>query len=128
MLRRQSAVWHSLFATRALIASNGQVDCLLDRRVQCAVYAGEGVITYMRTDGVQLAQEIVDGARAFVSQQYGPEYLPEQPRVYKCVGSNNILRLLYGMLPKRGHASRSNLAPSTSPRSCASTLRMCDST
>lgn len=45
--------------------------------------AGEGVITYMRTDGVQLAQEIIDGARAYVSQQYGDEYLPPQPRVYK---------------------------------------------
>jgi DNA topoisomerase IA len=46
--------------------------------------AGEGVITYMRTDGVQLAQEIVDGARAFVRQQFGEEYLPLQPRIYKC--------------------------------------------
>lgn len=45
----------------------------------------------MRTDGVQLAQEIVEGARAYVSQQYGAEYLPEQPRVYKCVGSNSLL-------------------------------------
>ena len=55
--------------------------------MQCPGVAGEGVITYMRTDGVQLAQEIVDGARAYVSQHHGAEYLPEQPRVYKFVGS-----------------------------------------
>ena len=62
-----------------------QAACTVDRHKMYVVDAGEGVITYMRTDGVQLAQEIIDGARAFVSQQYGPEYLPPQPRVYKCV-------------------------------------------
>lgn len=38
----------------------------------------------MRTDGVQLSQEIIDGARAFVRQQYGEDYLPASPRIYKC--------------------------------------------
>lgn len=47
------------------------------------LHTGEGVITYMRTDGVSLSQEIVDGARAFVAEQYGDEYLPAQPRIYK---------------------------------------------
>lgn len=49
---------------------------------------GEGVITYMRTDGVQLSQEIIDGARAFVRQQFGNEYLPASPRIYKSKAKN----------------------------------------
>lgn len=38
----------------------------------------------MRTDGVQLSTDIIDAARAFVDESYGREYLPAEPRVYKC--------------------------------------------
>src|SRR3546814_18789221 len=39
-----------------------------------------GLITYMRTDGVTLAQEALDGARALIAGDYGDAYLPEAPR------------------------------------------------
>ncbi len=41
-----------------------------------------GLITYMRTDSTRLAPAAVDGARQFISSQYGEQYLPEQNNVY----------------------------------------------
>ena len=42
-----------------------------------------GLITYMRTDGVALAQEAVEAMRVFIEKEYGKDYLPEKPRIYK---------------------------------------------
>ncbi len=42
----------------------------------------EGVITYMRTDSVQVATEAQVAARDFILKTYGKDYLPEKPRVY----------------------------------------------
>ena len=41
-----------------------------------------GVITYMRTDSLNLAKEAVDEARAFISEHFGDKYLPSKPKVY----------------------------------------------
>jgi len=41
-----------------------------------------GVITYMRTDSLNLAKEAVEGARAYIQEQFGEEYLPKKPKVY----------------------------------------------
>ena len=41
-----------------------------------------GYITYMRTDSTNLSQEAVASARDFIQEQYGPDYLPEDPNVY----------------------------------------------
>lgn len=43
----------------------------------------EGLITYHRTDSVQLSKEAVAMGREFITQKYGPEYLPVTPNVYK---------------------------------------------
>ena len=42
-----------------------------------------GHITYMRTDSTNLASVAVDDARKLVNTNYGSEYLPSEPRVYK---------------------------------------------
>jgi len=42
-----------------------------------------GHITYMRTDSTNLASVAIDAARQLVADQYGPEYLPDQPREYR---------------------------------------------
>ena len=42
-----------------------------------------GLITYMRTDSVRLSHEAVRGARDFIRQQFGKEYLPPKPNVFK---------------------------------------------
>src|SRR3546814_13421683 len=38
-----------------------------------------GLVTYMRTDGVQMAPEAIDGARHAIVDQFGDRYLPEKP-------------------------------------------------
>lgn len=42
-----------------------------------------GLITYMRTDSVRVADEAVAAARAFVRDAHGEEYLPPAPNVYR---------------------------------------------
>ncbi len=41
-----------------------------------------GHITYMRTDSVTLSQTAISAARTQARELYGPEYVPDQPRVY----------------------------------------------
>jgi len=41
-----------------------------------------GVITYMRTDSLNLAKEAVTTARAFIQSNYGSKYLPAKPKNY----------------------------------------------
>ncbi len=47
-----------------------------------------GLITYMRTDSVNLANEAVQEIRQVIGQMYGAESLPEAPRVYKTKSKN----------------------------------------
>ncbi len=42
-----------------------------------------GLITYMRTDSVRVADQALDEVRDLVRRQYGPDYVPEQPNRYK---------------------------------------------
>ncbi len=42
-----------------------------------------GLITYMRTDSLNIAQVARDEARRFIGQKYGGDFVPEQPRFYK---------------------------------------------
>lgn len=42
-----------------------------------------GYITYMRTDSTNLAQVAIDAARELVRTEYGDQYLPDSPRVYR---------------------------------------------
>jgi DNA topoisomerase-1 len=41
-----------------------------------------GVITYMRTDSLNLAKEAVTSAREFISAEFGAKYLPAKPKNY----------------------------------------------
>lgn len=47
-----------------------------------------GLITYMRTDGVQMAPEAIDAARRAIGSQFGERYLPEKPRFYSTKAKN----------------------------------------
>ena len=47
-----------------------------------------GLITYMRTDGVQMAPEAIDAARASIAKEFGEKYLPEKPRHYTAKAKN----------------------------------------
>lgn len=47
-----------------------------------------GLITYMRTDGVQIAPEAIDACRDVIGGEYGSQYLPEKPKFYKTKAKN----------------------------------------
>ena len=47
-----------------------------------------GLITYMRTDGVQLGTEAIAALRDDIGTRYGARYVPEKPRVYKTKAAN----------------------------------------
>ena len=47
-----------------------------------------GLITYMRTDSVVLAQEALDELRTFISDRYGKNNLPNEVRVFKTKSKN----------------------------------------
>ena len=47
-----------------------------------------GLITYMRTDGVQAAPEAIEETRKVIGQIYGAPYVPDQARIYKTKAKN----------------------------------------
>jgi DNA topoisomerase-1 len=47
-----------------------------------------GLITYMRTDGVQMANEAIAEARNMIGQRYGARYVPGAPRIYTSKAKN----------------------------------------
>ena len=64
-------------------------------RVAQSLYEGKtlggevtGLITYMRTDGVTIAQEAMNATRNTIGSRYGDKFLPEKPRFYKTKAKN----------------------------------------
>ena len=47
-----------------------------------------GLITYMRTDGVQLAPEAIGQTRHLIETKYGASYVPASPRIYTSKAKN----------------------------------------
>ncbi|MEN3930950.1 type I DNA topoisomerase [Microvirga sp. W0021] len=47
-----------------------------------------GLITYMRTDGVDMAPEAISSARKVIGQEYGEKYVPASPRKYTVKAKN----------------------------------------
>ena len=47
-----------------------------------------GLISYMRTDSVSLAEEAVAEIRGLIGERYGKDNLPDSPRVYKTKSKN----------------------------------------
>ena len=48
----------------------------------------EGLITYMRTDGVQIVPEAIANIRKLVTKRYGDRYVPSSPRQYETKAKN----------------------------------------
>jgi DNA topoisomerase-1 len=48
----------------------------------------DGLITYMRTDGVQTAPEAIAAARRLIASRYGDRYMPDAPRNYQTKAKN----------------------------------------
>ncbi|MGE5502101.1 MAG: type I DNA topoisomerase, partial [Ignavibacteriales bacterium] len=47
-----------------------------------------GLITYMRTDGVTMAAEAVAATRDLIARDFGKDFLPDSPRLYKTKAKN----------------------------------------
>lgn len=47
-----------------------------------------GLITYMRTDGVQMAPEAIRATRKLIGEKYGDKYLPDSARIYSTKAKN----------------------------------------
>ncbi|MFC4625795.1 type I DNA topoisomerase [Daeguia caeni] len=78
-------------------AASGQLGFSASRTMQVAqrLYEGvdiggetAGLITYMRTDGVQMAPEAINAARAAIAANFGDKYVPEKPRYYSSKAKN----------------------------------------
>ncbi len=63
---------------------------LAQRLYEGADMAGEtdGLITYMRTDSVQLSRDAVAATRRLIAERFGAEYVPSKPQVYKTRAKN----------------------------------------
>ena len=78
-------------------AASSQLSFSASRTMQVAqrLYEGidiggetTGLITYMRTDGVQMAPEAISAARSAIAAEFGEKYLPEKPRYYSTKAKN----------------------------------------
>jgi DNA topoisomerase-1 len=63
---------------------------LAQRLYEGADIGGEtvGLITYMRTDGVQIAEEAIADTRRVIGKDYGARYVPRAPRQYQTKAKN----------------------------------------
>ncbi|MEM8792059.1 MAG: type I DNA topoisomerase [Pseudomonadota bacterium] len=68
-----------------------------------------GHITYMRTDGIDMAPEAVMAARDAIKDRYGEGYLPKSPRMYKNK-AKNAQEAHECIRPSRMHISPDKLA------------------
>ncbi|GIK35634.1 MAG: DNA topoisomerase 1 [Gammaproteobacteria bacterium] len=70
---------------------NARRTMMIAQRLYEGVETGEGtvgLITYMRTDSVNLASVAIDEIRGFIASRYGSDNLPAQPRSYKTSAKN----------------------------------------
>ncbi len=72
-----------------------------------------GLITYMRTDGVQMAGEAIGAVRDLIGKKYGDKYLPDSPRMYKSKAKN----------AQEAHEAIRPTDPSRTPESVARYLK-----
>ncbi|NQU59739.1 MAG: type I DNA topoisomerase, partial [Rhodospirillales bacterium] len=47
-----------------------------------------GLITYMRTDGVYISNEAINGCRSLIARDFGDDYVPAEVRIYKSKAKN----------------------------------------
>jgi DNA topoisomerase-1 len=73
---------------------------------------GTGLITYMRTDAVNLAGEAIAEIRAFIQQEYGMDQVPDAPRMYKTKSKN----------AQEAHEAIRPTSTQRTPKSLANTL------
>jgi DNA topoisomerase-1 len=67
---------------------NAQRTMQAAQRLYEGVDENGGLITYMRTDGIQTAPEAIAETRAVIGERFGQAYVPESGRIYKSKAKN----------------------------------------
>ena len=49
----------------------------------------EGLITYLRTDGISISNDVLGDLRNFIKNEYGDNYLSENTKIYKSKAANS---------------------------------------
>jgi DNA topoisomerase I len=77
-------------ASRKLGFSSARTMQVAQRLYEGVDIGGEtqGLITYMRTDGVQIAGEAIAACRNVIAREFGEAYVPGSPRMYKTKAKN----------------------------------------
>lgn len=72
-------------AARKLGFSSKKTMQLAQKLYEGSTINGEnvGLITYMRTDSVNLSQDAINNIRGYIQKNYKKDYLPDAPRLYK---------------------------------------------
>lgn len=84
----QYVPWHALPQWHALVTPWLDQAPTFPPWYASQLLAGEGLITYMRTDGLQMASEAVSAIRSTVQRTFGDEFVPQSPHVYKSRSKN----------------------------------------
>ena len=77
-------------ASRRLYFSARQTMNVAQKLYEGAEIGGEtvGLITYMRTDGVQIDGSAINSVRNVIGGEFGSDYVPEKPRFYSSKAKN----------------------------------------
>ncbi len=77
-------------ASRRLGMSAKQTMMVAQKLYEGIEIGGEtaGLITYMRTDGVQVSMDAIHEARRLIEKDFGAKYLPEKPKFYSTKAKN----------------------------------------
>jgi len=77
-------------ASRKLGMAPAQTMRVAQRLYEGVDLGGEtvGIITYMRTDGVDMAPEAIQDARRVIGKEFGDRYVPDAPRKYSVKAKN----------------------------------------
>ncbi|MGB7335039.1 MAG: type I DNA topoisomerase [Salaquimonas sp.] len=77
-------------ASRKLGYSASRIMQIAQRLYEGIDIGGEtvGLITYMRTDGVQIAPEAIPSVRSQIGADFGERYVPSSPRIYTSKAKN----------------------------------------
>src|SRR5262249_5015351 len=77
-------------ASRRLYFSARQTMDVAQKLYEGVDIGGEtvGLITYMRTDGVQIDPEAITAVRGLIGERYGKKYVPDAPRMYTSKAKN----------------------------------------
>ncbi|MGV8079989.1 MAG: type I DNA topoisomerase [Syntrophales bacterium] len=81
-LQQEASRWHRFPAKKTMSVAQR-----LYEGVELGKEGSVGLITYMRTDSVRVADDALKEVRAYITENYDPAYLPSKARAYKVSGT-----------------------------------------